>query len=51
MSPIVIPNLKNLLAKRAGSFADEEESFKNFMNRSKNPPYLIETGRPALAGV
>jgi len=39
IDPIVIPNLKNLLAKRAGSFADEDESFKNFMNRSKNPPY------------
>ena len=39
IDPVVIPNLKNLLAKRAGSFADEEESFKNFMNRSKNPPY------------
>lgn len=39
IDPVVIPNLKKLLAKRAGSFADEEQSFKNFMNRSKNPPY------------
>jgi Asp-tRNA(Asn)/Glu-tRNA(Gln) amidotransferase A subunit family amidase len=39
IDPVVIPNLKNLLAKRAGSFADEEQSFKIFMNRSKNPPY------------
>jgi Asp-tRNA(Asn)/Glu-tRNA(Gln) amidotransferase A subunit family amidase len=30
IDPVVIPNLKNLLAKRAGSFADEEQSFKNF---------------------
>lgn len=39
VDPIVIPNLKALLAKRAGSFADEEKSFKNFMGRSKHPPY------------
>ncbi|HYA28091.1 MAG TPA: amidase family protein, partial [Acidobacteriota bacterium] len=39
VDPIVIPDLKKLLAKRAGSFTDEEESFKNYMQRSKNPPY------------
>ena len=39
VDPIVIPNLKALLAKRAGSFTDEEESFKNFMGRSKDPLY------------
>jgi Asp-tRNA(Asn)/Glu-tRNA(Gln) amidotransferase A subunit family amidase len=39
IDPVVIPKLKDLLAKRAGSRAEEEESFKNFMNRSKNPPY------------
>jgi Asp-tRNA(Asn)/Glu-tRNA(Gln) amidotransferase A subunit family amidase len=39
IDPVVIPKLKSLLAKRAGSAADEEQSFKNFMNRSKNPPY------------
>jgi len=39
VDPIVIPNLKALLAKRAGSFTDEEESFKNFMGRSKHPLY------------
>ncbi len=39
VDPVVIPDLKNLLAKRAGSAADEEESFRIFMSRSKNPPY------------
>ena len=39
IDPIEIPNLKELLAKRAGSFTDEEESFKNYLNRSKDPPY------------
>jgi Asp-tRNA(Asn)/Glu-tRNA(Gln) amidotransferase A subunit family amidase len=39
VDPIVVPNLKTLLAKRAGSFTDEEESFTNYMQRSKRPPY------------
>jgi len=39
IDPVVIPNLKELLAKRAGSFTDEEESFTNYMNRSVSPPY------------
>jgi len=39
IDPVIIPNLKDLLAKRAGSRAEEDESFKNFMNRSKKPPY------------
>jgi len=39
IDPIEIPNLKELLAKRAGSFTDEEESFKNYLSRSKDPPY------------
>ncbi len=39
VDPVVIANLKALLAKRAGSFADEEESFKNFLARSEKPPY------------
>jgi Asp-tRNA(Asn)/Glu-tRNA(Gln) amidotransferase A subunit family amidase len=39
VDPVVIPNLKSLLAKRAGSFADEEEGFRNFLGRSKKPPY------------
>ena len=39
IDPVVIPNLKDLLAKRAGSRAEEEESFAVFMNRSQKPPY------------
>lgn len=39
IDPIEIPYLKVFLAKRAGSFTDEEESFKNYLGRSKNPPY------------
>lgn len=39
IDPIEIPNLKELLAKRAGSFIDEEESFKIYLSRSKDPPY------------
>lgn len=39
VDPIVIPELKSLLAKRATNAADEEESFQNYMSRSKKPPY------------
>jgi Asp-tRNA(Asn)/Glu-tRNA(Gln) amidotransferase A subunit family amidase len=39
VDPIVIPNLKTLLAKRAGSFADDEESFRIYFGRSKKMPY------------
>jgi len=39
IDPIVIPNLKALLAKRAGSFTDDEEGFRNFLGRSKKQPY------------
>jgi Asp-tRNA(Asn)/Glu-tRNA(Gln) amidotransferase A subunit family amidase len=39
VDPVAIPDLKALLAKRAGSFADEEEGFRNFLGRSKKPPY------------
>ena len=39
VDPIVIPDLKALLAKRAGSFTDEEESFKRYFSRSPNPPF------------
>ncbi len=39
VDPIVIPDLKTLLAKRAGSFTDEEESFKRYFGRSPNPPF------------
>ncbi|HEY0722835.1 MAG TPA: amidase family protein, partial [Pyrinomonadaceae bacterium] len=39
IDPIVIANLKTLLTKRAGSFADDEESFKEYFSRSGKPPY------------
>jgi Asp-tRNA(Asn)/Glu-tRNA(Gln) amidotransferase A subunit family amidase len=39
VDPVVIPNLKALLAKRAGSFTDEEESFKRYLGRSAHPPF------------
>ncbi len=39
VDPIVIPKLKELLARRAGSFADEEESFNRYFSRSAKPPY------------
>ena len=39
VDPVVIANLKALLAKRAGSFADDEASFKEYFSRSGKPPY------------
>jgi Asp-tRNA(Asn)/Glu-tRNA(Gln) amidotransferase A subunit family amidase len=39
VDPVVIPNMKELLAKRAGSFADEEQSFHNYFSRSATAPY------------
>jgi Asp-tRNA(Asn)/Glu-tRNA(Gln) amidotransferase A subunit family amidase len=39
VDPIVIPRLKELLAKRAGSFADEEESFDRYFSRSAKRPF------------
>lgn len=39
VDPIVIPDLKSLLAKRAGSFADDEEAFRNYFGRSQKMPY------------
>ncbi len=39
VDPIVIANLKALLAKRAGSFADDEESFREYFGRGGKPPY------------
>src|SRR5882724_7502273 len=38
LDPVVIPKLKELLAKRAGSFNDEEEAFVNYLSRSAKPP-------------
>ena len=39
IDPIVIPKLKELLAKRATGPGEGEQSFKNFFGRSKNPPF------------
>jgi len=39
VDPIVIPKLKELLAKRAGSYAQGEESFKVYFGRSTRPPF------------
>ena len=38
VDPIVIPNLKELLAKRAGG-PDADESFKVYFGRSADPPF------------
>jgi amidase len=39
VEPIVIPKLKELLAKRAGSYAQAEESFRVYFGRSTRPPF------------
>jgi Asp-tRNA(Asn)/Glu-tRNA(Gln) amidotransferase A subunit family amidase len=39
VDPVVIPRLAELLAKRAGSLTDEEESFINYLRRTAKPPY------------
>ena len=39
VDPIIIPDLKELLAKRPGSFFGAEETFKVYMGRNKNPIY------------
>jgi len=39
VDPIVIPKLKELLARRAGSPTGGEESFKVYFGRSANPPF------------
>ena len=39
VDPIVIPNLSELLTKRAGSFTDEEESFDRYFSRNAKRPY------------
>ena len=43
IDPIVIPKLKELLAKRAGSPTDADESFKVYFGRSANPPFKSRT--------
>jgi Asp-tRNA(Asn)/Glu-tRNA(Gln) amidotransferase A subunit family amidase len=39
IDPIVIPKLKELLAKRAGSYAQAEESFRVYFGRNARPPF------------
>jgi amidase len=39
VDPIVIPKIKELLAKRAGGPGETEQSFKNYYGRSANPPF------------
>jgi len=39
IDPIVIPQLKELLATRPGSFYGSEETFKVYMARNANPPF------------
>jgi Asp-tRNA(Asn)/Glu-tRNA(Gln) amidotransferase A subunit family amidase len=54
VDPCIIPNLKELLAKRAGSPIEGEESFKVYFSRSVNRPFksLAETmSSPAFCKV
>jgi amidase len=39
VDPIVIPKIKELLAKRSGGPGDSDQSFKNYYGRSANPPF------------
>jgi Asp-tRNA(Asn)/Glu-tRNA(Gln) amidotransferase A subunit family amidase len=39
VEPIVIPKIKELLAKRSGGPGDTDQSFKNYFGRSANPPF------------
>jgi Asp-tRNA(Asn)/Glu-tRNA(Gln) amidotransferase A subunit family amidase len=39
IDPIVIPNVNELLAKRAGSPAEDEESFIRYLSRNSKPLY------------
>ena len=39
VDPIVIPKLKELLARRAAGPGESEQSFKNYFGRSKNAPF------------
>jgi amidase len=39
VDPIVIPKLKELLGKRAGSPTEGEEAFKTYIGRSAHPPF------------
>lgn len=39
VDPIVIPKIKELLAKRSGAPGETDQSFKNYFGRSANPPF------------
>jgi amidase len=39
VDPIVIPKIKELLAKRSGAPGETDESFKNYYGRSAKPPF------------
>jgi Asp-tRNA(Asn)/Glu-tRNA(Gln) amidotransferase A subunit family amidase len=39
VDPIMIPKIRELLAKRSGGPGDAEQSFKNYYGRSANPPF------------
>jgi Asp-tRNA(Asn)/Glu-tRNA(Gln) amidotransferase A subunit family amidase len=39
VDPIVIPKIKELLAKRSGAPGETDQSFKNYYGRSANPPF------------
>ena len=39
VDPIVIPKVRELLAKRSGAPGETEASFKNYYGRSANPPF------------
>jgi amidase len=39
VDPIVIPKIKELLAKRSGRPGEADQSFKNYYGRSANPPF------------
>jgi Asp-tRNA(Asn)/Glu-tRNA(Gln) amidotransferase A subunit family amidase len=39
LDPIVIPKIKELLAKRSGAPGETDQSFQNYFGRSANPPF------------
>jgi len=47
VDPIVIPNIKELLAKRSGAPGETDESFRNYFGRSQKPPF--KTPEEAIA--
>jgi Asp-tRNA(Asn)/Glu-tRNA(Gln) amidotransferase A subunit family amidase len=49
VDPVIIPNLNQLLAKRAGSVSDEEESFDRYFSRSARRPYKSRAEAAAAA--